>query len=140
MIAVIDTSALIRLFIPDGPVTQGLEVFLNGVDQGRNIAIAPELIIVESANVLNKKRRLGELSDNESQQMLSDIIAMPIRLFPHRPLISRSFELAMEYQLTVYDAIFIALAVEHGAAIFSEDQAIKNVVDTLGLSSSQDKS
>jgi len=91
MIAVIDTSALIRLFIPDGPVTQGLEAFSHGVEQGRNTAIAPELILIESANVLNKKRRLGELSNQEGQQILSDVMAMPVRLFPHRSSMHRSF-------------------------------------------------
>ena len=52
MIGVIDTSALIRLFIPDGPVPVGLEEFFRGVERGTNIAIAPELLVVESANVI----------------------------------------------------------------------------------------
>lgn len=133
MIGVIDTSALIRLFVPDGPVPHGLEKFFQGVDQGQNTAIAPELIVVESANVLNKKRKSGELSEKESLQLLSDVLAMPIRLFPHKPLIHRSFNLAKEHNLTVYDALFLALAVENGATIFSADENILRVSVVLNL-------
>jgi hypothetical protein len=30
MIAVVDTSAVLRLFIPDGPIPDGLEAFFRG--------------------------------------------------------------------------------------------------------------
>ncbi len=133
MIGVIDTSALIRLFVPDGPIPDGLEEFFQGVERGRNIAIAPELIMVESANVINKKRSIGEISEEESRQLLLDILSMPIRLFPHRPLIQPSFELAVEYELTVYDALFLALAIEQGAIVFSSDETIVKVAGLIKL-------
>ena len=56
MIGVIDTSGLIRLFIPDGPIPEGMEDFFKEVERGNHTAIAPELLLVESANVLDKKR------------------------------------------------------------------------------------
>ncbi len=133
MIGVIDTSALIRFFVPDGPLPQGLEKFFHSIERGRNSAIAPDLLIVESANVINKKRKSGELSDKESRQLLSDVLSMPIRLFPHRLLIPRSFELAEEHNLSVYDALYLALAIEHGAGIFSADERILKVAGGLGL-------
>ena len=133
MIGVIDTSALIRLFIPDGPIPRGLEKFMNGVEKDQDVAIAPDLLMVESANVLNKKRKSGELSENESRKMLADVIAMPIRLFPDQSLIPRSFDLAIEYRLTVYDALYIALAIEQSAVIFSADEHILKIADVLNL-------
>lgn len=57
MIAVIDASALMRLFIPDGPVPRGLEAFFQGVESERNMAIAPELLMAEAASVIHKKGR-----------------------------------------------------------------------------------
>ena len=133
MIGVIDASALIRLFVPEGPIPDGLEEFLRGVERGRNRAIAPELLLAESANVLNKKRKLGELSEQESIDLLSDVLSMPIRYFPHRPLIPQAFDLAKERSLTVYDALYLVLAVEHGAVMFSSDEEMKTIVDALGL-------
>ena len=133
MIGVVDTSALIRLFIPDGPLPDGFEDFLRGVERGLNTAIAPELLLAEAANVLNKKRKADELNAAESDQLLTSIIALPIRLFPHRPLIPRAFELAIDRNLSVYDTLYLALAEEHGAVVFTADLRLQKTAAQLRL-------
>lgn len=131
MIGVIDTSALIRLFIPDGPIPEGFENFLRGVERGNNMAIAPELLLVESANVLDKKRKTDEISETESAQLLTDVLSIPIRYFPHGPLIPAAFDLALEHRLTVYDAVYLALASAQGAMLFSADKDMQKIADKL---------
>jgi predicted nucleic acid-binding protein len=133
MIGVIDTSALIRIFVPDGPLPDGFEDFLRGVERGLNIAIAPELLLAEAANVINKKRMSGELDGNESDQLLSDLLSVPIRLFPHQPLILQAFKLAREHNLTVYDTLYLALAEDDGAVIFSADRKLQITAAHLRL-------
>ncbi len=133
MIGVVDTSALIRLFVPDGSLPDGFDEFLSGVERGRNIAIAPELLVAEAANVINKKQKAGELIGNESARLLSDLLSLPIRLFPHRPVLLRAFELAREHNLTVYDTLYLALAEEHGAVIFSADNKLLKIATRLRL-------
>ena len=133
MISVVDTSALIRLFVPDGPLPNNFEGFLRGVERGLNIAIAPELLLAETANVLNKKYLSGELSESESDQLLSDILSVPIRFFPHRPILVRAVELARAHNLTVYDTLYLALAEEHGAVIFTCDRELSAVASQLHL-------
>lgn len=131
MIGVIDTSALIRLFIPDGPIPDGFEKFLKGVERGSNMAIAPELLLVESANVLDKKRKTDEISETESAQLLTDVLSIPIRYFPHGPLIPAAFDLALEHRLTLYDAVYLALASAQGAMLFSADKDMQKIADKL---------
>jgi len=133
MIGVVDTSALIRLFIPDGPLPDGFDKFLRGVERGLNTAIAPELLVAEAANVINKKQKSGELTGNEGDQLLSDLLSVPIRLFPHRTVLLRAFEMARKYNLTVYDTLYLALAEEHGAVIFSADNQLLKIADHLQL-------
>lgn len=133
MIGVIDTSALIRLYIPDGAIPRGFEEFLRGVERGNNIAIAPELLLVESANVLNKIRKIDEISEAESVQLLTDFLSMPIRYLPHGPIIPTAFDLARENDLTLYDAVYIALALEHGAVLFSADSSMRKIADKLSI-------
>jgi predicted nucleic acid-binding protein len=133
MIGVVDTSALIRLFIPDGPMPDGFEDFLRGVERDLNKAVAPELLMAESANVLSKKQKAGELSGTESGQLLAIIISLPIRLFPHRSLLPRAFELAITRELSVYDTLYLALAEEHGAAVFTADRKLSKIAAQLGL-------
>jgi predicted nucleic acid-binding protein len=133
MIGVVDTSALIRLFVPDGPLPNDFEGFLRGVERGINIAIAPELLLAEAANVINKKQLTGELSKSESDQLLSNILSVPIRLFPHRPILPRAFDLARGHNLSVYDTLSLALAEEHGAVIFTGDRKLLTIAERLKL-------
>ena len=133
MIGVLDISALIRLFVPDGPLPEDLEKFLRGVERGLNIAIAPELLMAEVANVLWKKEKSHEFAGDESDRLLSDILSLPIRLFLHRPMLIRALELAREHNLTVNDTLYLALAEEHGAVIFSADRKLLKIAARLGL-------
>ena len=133
MIGVVDTSALIRLFVPDGPLPNDFEGFLRGVERGINIVIAPELLLAEAANVINKKQISGELSESESDQLFSEILSFPVRLFPHRPILPRAFELARVHKLTVYDTLYLSLAEEHGAVIFTCDRRLLIVAERLQL-------
>ncbi len=133
MIGVIDTSALIRLYIPDGPIPEGFEKFLSGVERGNNTAIAPELLLVESSNVLYRKRKINEISENESIHLLSDVLSMPIRYFSHGPLIPVAFDLAIEHNVTLYDAVYLALASEQGAMLFTADEQIQKIANKMHL-------
>ncbi|WP_319526054.1 hypothetical protein [uncultured Desulfosarcina sp.] len=49
------TSALIRLFVPDGFQPEGFMTFMREVERGDSRAIAPELMVAETANVINRK-------------------------------------------------------------------------------------
>ena len=133
MIGVVDTSALIRLFVPDGPLPNGFEAFMGGVERDLNIAIAPQLLLAEAASVLLKKEKWYELTEREGDQLINDILSMPIRLFSHQALLPRAMQLARKYGLTVYDTLYLALAVEHGAAVFSADQKMQQVAKQLKL-------
>ncbi len=133
MIAVIDTSALLRLFVPDGPVPDGLEEFFYGVEKGNNVALAPELLLAEAGNVLNKKAKAGLLTGEEHLDLLSDILNMPVRYVRHRDLMHRSLELAAKHGLTVYDSLFLALALEKGGILFSADDKLLYAARKLSL-------
>jgi len=133
MIGVVDTSALIRLFVPDGQLPADFERFLRGVERGLNMAIAPELLLAEAASVINKKEKSGELAKDESDRLLTDVLSLPIRLFPHLPILSRAFKLARIHNLTVYDTLYLALAEEHGAVIFTADRKLLKIAVHLGL-------
>jgi predicted nucleic acid-binding protein len=133
MIAVVDTSAVLRLFVPDGPVPTGLEAFFRGVETGSHVAIAPELLVVEATNVVLKKQRRGELSADESSALILLLEQMPIRYFSHRPLYKSTHQIALETGLSAYDALFLALAQDRGAALFSADERLKREAEARGL-------
>ncbi len=133
MIGVVDTSALIRVFIPDGPMPDGLEAFLRGAESGAHVALAPELMLAEAGSVLHKKQRRGELSIEEADILTGLIQSMPIRLYGHGDLLKGALQLARQQNLTVYDALFMELAMQKRARLYSGDERICRVADRLGL-------
>ena len=133
MMWVIDTSAIIRLYVPDGPLHPELETALNRASSGAELVLAPQLLLAEAANVLLRKRRRGELSAQELGELLPALVTLPIRLCEHAPLIFPACALAEAHGLSVYDAIYLALAEQHGARLITSDDALDKVARSLGL-------
>jgi predicted nucleic acid-binding protein len=133
MIAVIDTSAFLRLFLPDGPVPEGLIEFFRGVERGDNLAVAPELLLAEAVNVANKKRLQGILNLEDAQELVALMRRVPIHYIAHASLVERALELAATHDLTVYDALFLALALQKPARLFTADKLLADIARKLGF-------
>jgi predicted nucleic acid-binding protein len=133
MMWVIDTSALARLFVPDGPVPPDAETAFNRASIGADQILAPQLLLVEVANVLLRKQRRGELSSSELREMLQAVMSLPIRFFEHGPLLLPACTLAETHGLTAYDALYLALAEQHGAHLVTSDDALRNAAQNIGL-------
>ncbi|MBU9211625.1 type II toxin-antitoxin system VapC family toxin [Burkholderia multivorans] len=135
MIWVVDTSAIVRLFIPDGPFHPEIEAAMNRAMHGSDVVLAPDLMLAESANVLLRKQRRGELSSGEVVEIIEAIASLPVRIEPHAPLLVAAFSLADTHDLTVYDALYLALAERHGARLMTCDDQLDRVAKTMGLGS-----
>ncbi len=133
MMWVIDTSALIRLFVPDGPLHPEIETAFNRAVSGADLVLAPHLLLAEAANVLLRKRKRGELSAQELNELLQAVESLPIRLCEHGSLMVSACGLAEAHGLTAYDALYLALAEQHGARLITSDEALDKVARKLGL-------
>ena len=133
MIWVIDTSALVRLFIPDGPVHPDVEAAFRRVAVGADSILAPQLLLAEATNVILRKQRRGELSAEELRELLPAIEALPIRYFEHELLLLPAAELALTHGLTAYDALYLALAERHTARLLTCDEQLDKVARHIGL-------
>ena len=133
MMWVVDTSALIRLFVPDGPVHPDIESALQRAASGTDVVLAPHLLLAEAANVLLRKRRRGELSAQELGELLQAVESLPIRLCAHGPLLLSACTLAEMHGLSAYDALYLALSERHGARLLTHDTALDQVAHTMGM-------
>ena len=133
MIVIVDTSALVRLFIPDGPVPEGLEQLVRDASSGDRTLAAPELLAAEVAQVFHKKRLAGLLSAHEFKDLLKDFLALPVKYFAHKEILPVAAELALSRGLTVYDALFLALAQAKGGRLITADRRLATAARALGL-------
>ena len=69
---------------------------------------APHSIDVEIAQVLRRQVQRRHLDHARARMALDDLAVVPLRRYPHRPFLTRVWEL--RENLTAYDALYAALA------------------------------
>ncbi|MCC5849142.1 MAG: type II toxin-antitoxin system VapC family toxin [Verrucomicrobia bacterium] len=127
-----DTSAFLRMIIPDGPIPEGFDAFMRGVERKEHLALAPDLLWPEAASVLCKKEKRGELTISEGMEILALMREFPLRILAHGARISEAFTLAYQHDLTPYDALFLTCALEKNAVLFTADFRLQKVAIRLG--------
>ncbi|MGH9115653.1 MAG: type II toxin-antitoxin system VapC family toxin [Acidimicrobiales bacterium] len=86
---------------------------------GGEALAAPELIDLEVSSVLRRLLAAGRLPTRRAELALSDLLALPLRRVPHRPLMSRCWSL--RDNLTTYDAAYVALAEQLDVTLVTSD-------------------
>ena len=79
------------------------------VSEAGEVAV-PDLADVETATVLRKRWIGRTLTDVQFAAAIDDLASLPFRRYPSLPLLRRAYELRAT--VTVYDAIYVALAEE----------------------------
>lgn len=74
----------------------------------RNALAAPELLLVETSNILRRLQLAGGLSALEATSAQRDLLRLDLELFPFSPFADRVW--ALRENLTAYDAWYVALA------------------------------
>jgi len=89
--------------------------------------IAPELILVESANVFVKRQRRGELSASDAR---ASLVALhdSIELRESAPLVSAALDIALVHQRSAYDGLYTALAIQEGCQLVTADRRLYNAL------------
>ncbi len=126
---VLDTSAVIRLFIPDGPIPEGLEDAIELAVRSEAVLVAPQLLLAEAGQAVRKKEEAGFLSAAEGDEVLGAIADLPVVYLDHGPMLGHAVEISRRSGLTVYDALFIALARERGATLITADRHLRNIIE-----------
>ena len=114
---VVDASVVVKWFLPEihsqaaGRILKSKREFL-----------APDLIWAEVTNTLWKKQLKRELSLEEASSILKDFLRFPIQTFSSRSLLDTAWVLSCQLDLSVYDGLYLALAVGHGCPLVTADR------------------
>jgi predicted nucleic acid-binding protein len=92
---------------------------------GSEELLAPELLDVEVASVLRKGVQRGALGRARAEEALSDLYDWDLERISHRSLLAGAW--ALRDNVTVYDAMYLALARLHGAALLTADGPLARV-------------
>jgi predicted nucleic acid-binding protein len=85
---------------------------------------APTLLLEECANALWVKLRRGELTPSETVERWRALREAPVDLVPPEGLLDRALDLAIQLEQTVYDCLYLALAIRLDAPLVTADRRL----------------
>lgn len=127
MTLVVDASAAIKWVVNE----EGRA----GVRQrsaGQRLA-APDFVLIETANILWKKVRLGQLDQEQARSGHEFIRDAYEVLHPTPGLSDRAFAMALEFDHPVYDCLYVACARQERAELLTSDARLANVAGRAGV-------
>lgn len=120
---VVDASVAVKWFVPE----IHSEAAARLLDEDF-IVSAPDLIGPEVANTVWKKVRRQEITSRDAAEILNAFSAVGVAIYPSRLLLLAAFELAEALDRTVYDSLYLALAVAQNAALITADRKFHTAV------------
>lgn len=95
--------------------------------------MAPVLWLAESANVLWRRARIGNITAEQAIVRLSDLRKAPVASVAMEPHLERALRLATEIDHPVYDCLYLALALHHDTHVVTADRRFASVASLAGL-------
>lgn len=116
---VVDASVVIKWLVPE--VHSGAARNLLHYEHQY---VAPDLLFAETTNTIWKKVRRGEVSPRDGERLVADVGRAAVETVPCRALAADAYALASASGRTVYDAMYLALAVRLDTRMITADERL----------------
>ena len=95
--------------------------------------IVPDLFYAEAGNVLWKKIHRGEATMAIALDAMESLLSLDIGLRAAKPLAKSALEIAHQFRCTVYDALYLAAAIEEDCPFVTADRKFYDVMAPTAL-------
>ncbi len=85
---------------------------------------APEHWLAEAVNVLWSKVLKGDLEAEDAAERVAVLLRSPVIGTPVAALASRAFVISVEHSVTIYDSLYVALALERDIPFVTADEKL----------------
>lgn len=127
---VVDASVAIRwcLPLPDEELVPAAEDLLNQYDDRTIGFLVPDLFWVEVASVMVKAVRRKRISREHADDALDQLRNLAIPTIATATLTHEATQLALAHNCSVYDCIYVALAMQRNTEFVTADEKLANAV------------
>jgi len=125
---IIDCSVAVKWYVPETHSQAAVAL----LDESHELH-APELLLAEFGNTLWKKRRRGELTEAEVRSILQAFWMVPLEIHSLDTLVEGAVELALQTERTVYDSLYVALALLLDGPVVTADESLITGLQTAGF-------
>lgn len=120
---VVDSSVVIKWFTQEVNSAEAVRL------QPRGFSLhAPDFLDVELAAIVWKKMRRDGLPRADADFIIAQLPTLRITRYPTTPLVGPAFDIADRTNRTVYDCLYLALAVQLGGVMVTGDDKLANAL------------
>jgi predicted nucleic acid-binding protein len=116
---VVDANVVAKWFVPERLSEAAVRLL-----EARHDLASPDLLWPELGSVLWKKARLGEITGREAARIVQALDAIPLTVFPSRTVVEGALEIALATGRSVYDCVYVALAVALECPLVTADERL----------------
>jgi len=127
--AVVDASVIVKWFVPEKDSEKARRL-LEKYSAGKLEIITPTLAIYETLNSLRFHPHY-KLSSNELLDALKTLVELQITIEPSTKAWSKSIQLSLKHEITIYDAIYAATAHDVDAYLITADKKLTEKLSTV---------
>jgi predicted nucleic acid-binding protein len=120
---VVDANVVAKWFVPESLSEEAVAL----LDERHELA-SPDLLWPELGSVLWKKARAGQLTGRETTRILRALDQFPVTVFPSRLVLEGALEIALGTGRSVYDSVYVALAVALECQLVTADERLVNAL------------
>jgi len=127
---VIDASVAAKWFLPlsGEPLADEALQLLTGYAEGRWQFAVPDLFWAECANILWKAVRQGRWTRSAAEKAILALQARRLPTTSSQDLLEEAFSIAATFDHTVYDSLYVALAVRSKGELVTADARLAHAL------------
>jgi|HubBroStandDraft_2_1064218.scaffolds.fasta_scaffold91921_3 predicted nucleic acid-binding protein len=129
-LVVVDASVATKWFLPETgePLAEQALAWLDKYDNKEVRFVVPDLFYVEIASAIWRAVRVGRISRAFGERAVMLLVEREIATVPSLELLDSAYQIATAHQRTVYDSLYVALAVQTKTQLITADERLANAL------------
>lgn len=127
---VLDASVAVKWFLPpeyEQLTEEAIALYRQFVRREIQFII-PDLFWAELASACWKAVRLGRFQRSSAEDAIARLLLSDLPTYPSTDLVERAFHIATVYGRSVYDSIYVALAIQTNLQLITADERLANAL------------